>query len=393
MTKENANPSIALDMHMSPQGENLDCADCHETIGDGGESHRMRGRGLDLRPSDVAQRFTCDNSGCHSAQPHGDFSTTTGSSKDKHATKVACQTCHIPAYAKAGVGTETARDWQDPHPTATACNGRGGWLPREDKGGLGTEQIIPVYSWYNGTSEIYYLGEPLDNVPTIPLDAAVAASFGSGFNSGDPAVVLASPNGDVTSSDAKIYPMKAHWGKLARNSVDNTLVEHSTFEFFRTVSFCRAVAVGLGMDEVNTPFSTVCDGLPGSPEMPPNTTAEPVFTYQTINHGVETTDSALGHSDSCGACHSTLTGGSVRMDMTALGYGPRTEPSIVIDTQQTNLSGNLDNICSQCHENETDSKDREFAEVHKQHVEDEGKECSACHNLSRPERGLSLTRK
>lgn len=393
MFKENANPSVALDMHMSPQGENLTCSDCHNTIGDNGEGHRMRGRGLDLRPSDVAEKFTCETSGCHSAEPHGDFSNTTGSSKDKHATKVACQTCHIPAYAKASVGTETARDWQDPHPTATACNGRGGWLPREDKGGLGTDEIIPVYTWFDGTSEIYYLGESLDGVPTVPLDADVAASFAGNFNTGDPAVVLGAPNGDVTSSTAKIYPMKAHWGKLARHDQNNTLIGHSTFEFFRTGSFCRAVAVGLGIDEVNAPSSNVCAGQAGNLEMPSGTTVVPVFTYQTINHGVETTDNALGGSTSgCGSCHSGLSGGPVRMDMDVLGYGPRTQTSVVTDTRVTILDGNLDNICSQCHGNETDARDREFTEVHQRHVEKEGKECSACHDLSRPERGLSLSR-
>ncbi|MDX2504256.1 MAG: hypothetical protein QNL62_07245, partial [Gammaproteobacteria bacterium] len=392
MAKENANPSLALDMHMSPDGENLACADCHEAVGDNGEGHRMRGRGLDLRPSDVSERFTCENSGCHSAQPHGDFSSTTGSSKDKHATRVACQTCHIPAYAKADVGTETARDWQDPHPTATACNGRGGWLPREDKGGLGTEELTPVYTWFDGSSEIYYLGESLDGVPTIPLDADVAASFAGNFNAGDPAVVLGEPNGDVTSANAKIYPMKPHWGKLARNDLDNTLVGHSTFEFFRTGSFCRAVAVGLGLDEVNAESSNACVGTPGDLETPTDTTVVPVFTYQTINHGVETKDNALGGSTGCGSCHSGLSGGPLRMDMDALGYGPRTLPSVVSSTRVTNLNGNLDNICSQCHGNETSARDREFVEVHQRHVEKEGKECSACHDLSRPDRGLSLSR-
>ena len=398
MAKENANPSIALDVHMSPSGENLTCANCHETIGDGGESHRMRGRGLDLRPSDVEQLFTCENSGCHSAQPHGDSSNIIGSSKDKHATKVACQACHIPTYAKASVGTESARDWQDPHPTATACNGRGGWLPREDKVGLGTEQVIPVYTWYNGTSEVYYLGESLDSVPTIPLAAEIAASFGSNFNAGDPAVVLGVPNGDITTSSAKIFPMKAHWGKLARNDGNNTLIGHSTFEFFRTGSFCRAVAAGLGFNEADALAECVLSdssgGLPGSLEMPAGTTAVPVFTYQTINHGVEVSDNALGSSTTgCGSCHSTLTGGLLRMDMETLGYVPRTLPSAVTDTLVTNLNGDLDQICSQCHSNKTNASDREFAEVHERHVEKKGRDCAACHNFSRPERGLSLTRK
>jgi hypothetical protein len=371
LSTENVSPSVAIDMHMSPGGAGLTCSDCHnETLPDG-TTHRVRGRGLDLRPNDSPDRFTCENSGCHSDRPHGDYSNRTGSSRDKHATKVACQTCHIPSYAKSDVGTEVARDWQDPHPSAAACNGRGGWLPREDKGGLGSASLTPSYAWFDGTSEVYYLGESLDGVPTVPLDAGVAASFVGNFNSGDPAYVLGMPNGDVKSSGAKLYPMKEHWGKLARNDLDNTLVGHSTFEFFRTGSFCRAVAVGLGLDEVNADESSVCEGLPGDTEMPPNTTTVAVHTYQTINHGVETEDNALG----CNDCH----GSTARMDLKGeLGYG---------------LKGPESQVCTQCHGVERkDSYDGGyFAYIHDKHVRDKRKDCSTCHSFSRPERGLDPT--
>jgi hypothetical protein len=358
---EENDPSTALDFHMSAQGPNKTCADCHDA-GD----HRVRGRGLDLRPNDVPERFTCENSGCHSDRPHGDYSSRTGSSRDKHAQKVACQTCHIPRYAKAAVGTEVARDWQDPHPSAAACNGRGGWLPREDKGGRGTASLAPSYAWFDGTSEVYYLGEPLDGVPTVPLDGDVAASFVGNFNAGDPAYVIGMPNGDVTSTSlgTKLYPMKEHWSKMARDDVDNTLVGHSTFEFFRTGSFCRAVAVGLGLDEVNAPESSVCDGLPGALEMPPSTSVVAVHTYQTINHGVEPRGSALG----CNACH----GSTARMDLQGeLGYA---------------LKGPTSQVCTQCHGNKGSMS---FTKVHEKHVQDKGRDCSVCHTFSRPERGLS----
>jgi len=367
--------STTTDFHLSPQGADLTCSDCHNAGG-----HRLRGRGLDLRPNDVSGRFTCDS--CHSATPHGDASNTQGSSRDKHAQKVACQTCHIPSYGKAAVGTEVSRDWQDPHPSAAACNGRGGWLPREDKGA----DLIPSYAWFDGTSQVSYLGESLDGVPTVPLDAGVAASFAGNFNTGDPAYVIGMPNGDVAGdTSTKLYPMKEHWGKLARNDLDNTLIGHSTFEFFRTGSFCRAVAVGLGLDEVNVDPSGVCNGVPGNLEMPSNTTSVAVHTYQTINHGVEPQGDALN----CGSCHSSQNGGPLQMDLGALGFGPRTLPSVVINTDQATLNGNLNNICSQCHGNENGG--RGFDSVHSRHVQNLGKDCAACHNFSRPERGLSLS--
>jgi hypothetical protein len=286
---------------------------------------------------------------------------------------VACQTCHIPTYAKAAVGTEIARDWQDPHPSDSACNGRGGWLPREDKG----FNLTPSYNWFDGKSEVYYLGESLTGVPTIQLTDGVADSFG--LPRGDSAYVLGIPTAildtdgaiDETlgarNTAAKLYPMKEHWGKLASNG--ETLIGHSTFEFFRTGSFCRAVAVGLGLDEVNQETSSVCkDGaeLPGSKKMPSGTEAVAVHTFQTINHGVEPTDNALGCSD----CH----GSNARMNLKEdLGYG---------------LKGPESQVCTQCHGTKGSMS---FTKIHEKHVQDKGKDCSTCHNFARPERGLSTS--
>jgi hypothetical protein len=254
---------------------------------------------------------------------------------------------------------------------------------------------VPSYAWFDGTSEVYYLGEPLADVPTVPLVADVAAAFG--MDEGTEAVVLGMPNGDVTAgTNTKLYPMKEHWGKLAQRTDpatgERTLVGHSTFEFFRTGSYCRAVAVGTGDITSDTPpgeNEPNC-GLaePGDPRMPPNVAVVPVHTYQTINHGVEDEDNALR----CGACHSALRGGPARMDLQgALGYELRTGPSAVPGSRVSgDLNGDPDRICRQCHENE-DGEDREFEKVHSRHVEDKRQDCAACHNFSRPERNLTLS--
>ena len=147
------------------------------------------------------------------------------------------------------------------------------------------------------------------------------------------------------------------------------------------------MAVGLGLDEVNVEPSGVCNGAPGdTSDMPPDTTSVAVHIYQTINHGVEPRGDALN----CGSCHASLSGGPLQTELGALGYGPRDLSSAVINTDQTTLNGDLDNICSQCHGNETSNNDRSFTEVHNRHVARENKDCAACHNFSRPERGLSL---
>ncbi len=366
LSKEIASTTNAnLDFHMSTQGADLTCSECHSAGG-----HRVRGRGLDLRANDVAARFTCESSGCHTSNPHPATSSVSnlGNRLNRHTSKVACQTCHIPAYAKAGVGTELARDWQDPHPSNSACNGRGGWLPREDKG----FNLTPSYNWFDGKSEVYFLGESLTGVPTVPLTASVAASFGTGFATNDPAYVLGIPTAILNpagaidkklgagNSTAKIYPMKEHWGKLASNG--NTLIGHSTFEFFRTGSFCRAVAVGLGIDEVNQEASNVCAGLPGD-EMPAGTEAVAVHTFQTINHGVEPNTRAL----QCGACHSAQgAGGPLRMELEAqLGYELK-EPAT------------SNGLCNNCHGGETPPSSNTTTAIHERSAH-RNRPCSDCH--------------
>ncbi|MES9970094.1 MAG: hypothetical protein ABW092_08675 [Candidatus Thiodiazotropha sp.] len=320
-------PSPQIDIHMSSAGENLTCADCHDAGG-----HRLKGRGLDLRPNDVPEHFTCES--CHD-QPHGDYSNRVGSSRDKHAARVACQTCHIPTYAK-GVETETNRDWEDPHFSGAACNGRGGWLPREDK----ASNLTPTYQWFDGTSQVYVLGEDLADYPIKVLQ------------DGSEAITLGLPNGWVNTQNAKIYPMKEHTSKSAVHDASNSLIAHSTFEFFRTGSFDTAVQSALEQT-----------GRSGD-----SYTVKQIHTFQTLNHGVEDSSAAL----ECGACHDSLNGGPLRMDLANdLGYG---------------LKGSEAEVCTQCHENKGSMS---FAKVHEKHVKDKGIDCSTCHDFSRPERGLN----
>jgi hypothetical protein len=320
-------PDPHIDIHMSASGENLSCADCHDAGG-----HRVKGRGLDLRPNDVAEHFTCES--CHD-QPHGDYSNRVGSSRDKHATRVACQTCHIPTYAK-GVATETNRDWEDPHYSTTACNGRGGWKPREDK----AMNLTPSYQWFDGTSQVYVLGENLADYPLTVLE------------DGSEAITLGLPNGWVDTQNAKIYPMKEHTSKSAVHDASNSLIAHSVYEFFRTGNFDITVQSALEQT-----------GRSGE-----SYTVKQIHTFQTINHGVEDASAAL----ECGSCHASLEGGPLRMDLVNdLGYG---------------LKGSEAEVCTQCHENIASMS---FVGVHSKHVSDEAIDCSTCHDFSRPELGLN----
>ena len=393
LNSQMASPSITLDRHMSPAGSDMTCSDCHSA-----GNHRIFGRGLDLRANDVppvfagadtnpaGNQFAC--TACHTASTVHN-AVTNGATFARHVAKVACQTCHIPSYGK-GVATEIARDWQAPHVSQTACNGRGGWLPEEVKSSTVTPPVpvTPSYQWFDGTSEVYYLGESLIDVPTVPLAANVATAFKASagasavnFDTNDPAFVLGVPTAIVDPTtgainkalgakiaDAKIYPMKEHWGKLARHNDSNALIGHSTYEFFRTGNFDYAVEQGMAQS-----------GLTGSYDV------VPVHTFQTLNHGVEPQANALGAANRCGNCHSgtNQTGGPPRMDLKAMGYRIRPNSAGFSIT----VGANGTSTCTlSCHGKSHDAKTGTLTSIHgrAKHLEIQAGQalngCNACHD-------------
>ncbi len=310
-------PPLASDIHMSPQGENMVCRNCHLF-----ENHKVLGRGLDLRPNDLPQRLMCTSGECHPSRPH-----PVDSENNDHTARVACQSCHIPKYAK-DISTEVSRDWNSPNWSADVLGGQSGYKPGEVR----DSQITPTYAWFDGTSRVYALGQ-------------MAAQNSAGEYE------MAAPNGAVNSDDAKIYPMKEHRSNLALHDSSGQLIPHSTFKYFVTGDFARAVEDG--MDYA---------GLAGS------WTMVDAHNYQTINHGVAPKSNALD----CGQCHQEYSsGGSVRMDLQGqLGYEQK---------------GSHSQVCGQCH---TARMSEGFEELHDDHVTKRDYDCAWCHNFTRPERGL-----
>lgn len=304
-----ANPPLASDVHMSPQGQDYVCADCHDA-----GNHQVYGRGLDLRPNDVAADYSCEN--CHTSTPHGSDERL-----NTHTTHVACQTCHISTFAK-DASTEISRDWTNSVYSATALDGQGGWKPAEVR----DSNIIPTYQWFDGTSEVYILGQ----VPALNSSGQYA---------------LGLPLGDVTSADAKLYPMKEHTSVSAMLDATGEIIPHSSFTYYTTGDFDLAIADGMTQAGMSGSY-TIVD----------------IHTYQTINHGVEPATESLA----CGDCHDELGTGEPRLDLSTLGY---------------------EYSCGGCHGNYPFGG---FWDTHEMHVTEEQLDCSNCHNFSRPERGLAM---
>lgn len=319
-----ADPPENLEVHMAVAGANLSCQGCHRF-----KEHRALGRGLDLRPNERPERLNCLTGGCHNNPPHG------SARLNQHTARVACQTCHIPTYAKLGITTEVRRDWNFPFFAQGLFDGQGGFKPEEFR----EADLIPSYAWFDGTSRVYALGQ-------VPPQNSSTGEYELGL-----------PNGSVSSIGAQIHPMKEHWSNSAMLDATGQLIPHSTFTYFVTGDFARAVEEGMKYDHMTGNWHMV-----------------DVHTYQTINHGVEPKANALD----CGQCHEAYSTGSVRMDLPGkLGYA---------------LKGPKIQICTQCHELEDDPLG--FEALHRKHVEgeeedEEGFDCSRCHNFTRPERGLN----
>jgi hypothetical protein len=305
------NPPVAVDVHMSPLGANLTCQACHQFT-----SHLVKGRGLDIRPNDIAEQLTCTSSACHSLTPHN---ITT---LNLHTSRVSCQACHIPEYAKL-ITTEMERNWSNPFWFPGMFSNQGGYKPEEVRQG----NVTPTYAWFNGTSYVYVRGQ----VPTLRADGMYE---------------FAAPYGSV--DEGRIVPMKEHTSNSAMLDSTGQMIPFSTFTFFVTGDFAQAVTAGMQAFNMTGTWSVV-----------------DVHTYQTINHQVEPFTNAL----QCGDCHAAYSGGApTRMDLQgSLGYAPKAP---------------LTQTCTQCHGMENNPG---FVSVHDRHLA-QGITCSACHTFSRLER-------
>jgi octaheme c-type cytochrome (tetrathionate reductase family) len=256
-------PSKDVDVHMASSGSNLMCVQCHKT-----ENHKISGKMYSLSSMNK-DRATCEE--CHSSKPHDDATL------NKHTLKIACQTCHIPVYAKVNA-TKTDWDW------STAGKLKNGEpYEEDDKDGNHTylsikgsfkwgKNLKPEYIWFNGTAEHYLLGDQIADT-TKPL-------------------VLNKLNGSYNDVDSKIFPVKIHRAKQPYDPVTRMLIQPKLFSekkgegaLWKDFDWQRASQVG--MKDVNLPFSGKISFI--RTEM-----------YWPINHMVSTKDKSV----SCVECHS-----------------------------------------------------------------------------------------
>ncbi len=250
-----------VDVHMGINGVNMSCVDCHKT-----DRHNISGS-LYSVASTNENRVRCEQ--CHSDHPHSNTIL------NRHTKKVACQTCHIPRFAKISA-TKMNWDWS----TAGKFNADSSKMVLKDslgnmtyatiKGSFVWERnVVPEYHWFNGNARHHLLEDKIDTSNVIQLNTLL---------------------GSYSDKNSKIVPVKKHAGRQIYDAVNNTLIVPRLFGKDSTAywkGFDWDKAAQAGMESVDLPYSGEYGFV--STEM-----------YWPINHMVSPKEESL----QCADCHS-----------------------------------------------------------------------------------------
>jgi octaheme c-type cytochrome (tetrathionate reductase family) len=221
-----------LDVHLSRDGAGMVCSDCHT-----GNAHEVAGpdygapadrREKPRFAGEALSRMSC--AACHSDAPHA------SSVLNRHYRKVACQTCHIPAFARGALASNLNWDW------STAGKLKNG-IPYKEHDANGFESyntihgdmvwarnVKPEYVWYDGSMKFTLLTD------TLPAERPV---------------VLNPIQGSYPDPQAKIWPFKRHEGNQPFDPVLNRLVapftagEKGSGAFWGDYDWDKAIAAGM----------------------------------------------------------------------------------------------------------------------------------------------------
>ncbi|MDR9501042.1 MAG: cytochrome c3 family protein [Desulfurivibrionaceae bacterium] len=333
-----ANPTHDEDVHLASVasgGAGLQCADCHTPV-----THQIPGRGIDLRPEEGGPVKACIE--CHAGKDAPGGHEAAG----RHTARVACQSCHIPAFAKGGA-TEMWRDWKTPHWNPALCGGQGAWAGEEHK----VADVAPDHVFFDGTSYVYGLDQTLSQVDPI-----------SGF------VTVADANGHVNDAVgvSKLVPVKRHQSNMA--------VMSSGVDTGKVIPFDVVWQFKTGLFDEAAERGKAYAGYAGSHEW------KWLEAEMAINHGVSPADNVA----ECTSCHHAKGDFSVETEskLDKLGYRLKdADKNGVVDGADAAI------ICSQCHGDK--SFKRDWQQMHAHTDKGSGIGCTFCHDIDRPERGLS----
>ncbi len=269
-------PSRDLDVHMSPEGGDFSCQECHTTT-----NHDIQGNAMFASPSGY-NHLEC--TACHADDVHAKRIL------NWHGKSIACQTCHIPTFARSNP-TKMWWDWSTAGGKQQPGTDEYGMPDFDKKKGSFKwgKDVVPSYKWYDGVSAQYLLGDVI---------------------SPDAVTHLNNPQGSRGDPQSKIYPFKVMRAKQPYDKNRKVIVVPKLFgKTGYWKSFDWNDAIRQGMESVGQQYS----GEYGFAE---------TEAWWKLNHMVAPKAMAL----KCNDCH----GKDARMDWEALGYSgdPNTKRGI-----------------------------------------------------------------
>ncbi len=239
------NPPKYLDIHMEKKGLNFSCGTCHMT-----SAHQVPGSRYaptaadtkDVAPhmrgkADTSNPSTCQS--CHGTKPH----PAKMAKLNEHTDKIACQTCHIPEFAR-GQATKMTWDWS----TAGKLTPEGKPITAKDSAGRNAydskkgdftwkDHVIPEYIWFNGKVNYTLRETRLDPSKVVKIN-----SF----------------EGSPSDGKSLIWPVKVFRGQQPYDSVSNTLLVPHVFgadgdSYWSNFNWDKALEAG--MKAANAPYS------------------------------------------------------------------------------------------------------------------------------------------
>lgn len=275
-------PDESIDIHMAVEGLNFSCQECHVT-----EDHQIKGNNMTVTPAGQNTSVQCID--CHDIDVHSEGKTA--ATLNKHTERVACQTCHIPDFARK-YATKMSWDWseaQNPdnlpkEKRKVMKDGSPAYIAKKGRF-VYEKNVVPEYRWFSGSGGAYHAGQKMN--PEKPTK-------------------LAFPLGSIDDGNSKIWPFKLHKGKQLYDAKHNYLLAPKLFPsgdnkaeaYWKSYDWARAAKA-----------AEKSSGLPFSGEYG----FAPTELYDPINHMVTVTSRAL----SCNDCHAP----DGRLDWQALGYG------------------------------------------------------------------------
>lgn len=144
--------------------------------------------------------MSCES--CHGPRPH------------TRVDKVACQTCHIPAFAREK-GTKMWWDWSqagrfDENGETIVAKDASGFVTYHTKKGATRweRNVSPEYRWYNGVMTYLRLSDRIDETKVVDINQ---------------------PHGGYDDPGSRIYPFKIHRGKQVYDAGNMTLAVPKLF--------------------------------------------------------------------------------------------------------------------------------------------------------------------